>query len=210
MLFMRQIFAFGSLILCASCSSRHSSDAPGSASAKQESHSLTGVVRQIKPENQIIVISHEAVPDYMSAMTMLFKVRDSKILATLQTNTAVTFRLNIQNDESWIDQIKVLSNAVPQLALSAPNTNSPAQPSPPSELFTFTNQFGQAVNLTEFRGQPLGLTFFFTRCPVPDYCPRLSKNFQEASEKLASSSDAPTNWHFLSITIDPDNDTPAA
>lgn len=74
--------------------------------------------------------------------------------------------------------------------------------------YHFTHELGQSVSLGQFQGQALGITFFFTRCPVPDYCPRLSKNFQEASQKLLSRSGAPTNWHFLSVTIDPEFDTP--
>jgi protein SCO1/2 len=74
--------------------------------------------------------------------------------------------------------------------------------------YKFTNELGQAVSLNDFRGQALALTFFYTRCPLPDYCPRLSKNFQEASQKLASLTNAPVNWHFLSISFDPEFDTP--
>ncbi|MGD0615846.1 MAG: SCO family protein, partial [Verrucomicrobiota bacterium] len=67
----------------------------------------------------------------------------------------------------------------------------------------------QPVSLRDFRGQALAITFFFTRCPVPDYCPRLSKNFEEASRRLASRPGAPTNWHFLSVSFDTAFDTPA-
>jgi protein SCO1/2 len=75
--------------------------------------------------------------------------------------------------------------------------------------YSFTNELGRAVRLEDFRGQALAITFFFTRCPRPEFCPRLSKNFQEASLKLAGMTDAPTNWHFLSVTFDPEFDTPA-
>jgi len=75
--------------------------------------------------------------------------------------------------------------------------------------YQFTNELGQAVSLSQFNGQALAITFFFTRCPIPDYCPRLSKNFAEASQKLSAMPDAPTNWHFLSVTFDPEFDTPA-
>jgi protein SCO1 len=75
--------------------------------------------------------------------------------------------------------------------------------------FAFTNELGQPVTLNSFRGQALAITFFFTRCPIPDFCPRLSKNFAEASHQLSQSSNAPTNWHFLSISFDPEFDTPA-
>jgi protein SCO1/2 len=75
--------------------------------------------------------------------------------------------------------------------------------------YEFTNELGQAVSLNQFKGQALAITFFFTRCPIPDYCPRLSKNFEEASQKLAALPNAPTNWHLLSISIDADFDTPS-
>jgi protein SCO1/2 len=71
----------------------------------------------------------------------------------------------------------------------------------------FTNELGQAVSLGDFHGQALALTFFFTRCPIPDFCPRLSRNFAAASQKLAELPNAPTNWHFLSISFDPAFDT---
>ena len=75
--------------------------------------------------------------------------------------------------------------------------------------YPFTNELGQAVRLSDFQGQALAITFFFTRCPIPDFCPRLSKNFEEASQKLSAMPSGPTNWHFLSVTFDPENDTPA-
>lgn len=65
------------------------------------------------------------------------------------------------------------------------------------------------MSLSDFHGQALAITFIFTRCPIPNYCPRLSRNFQEASRKLLARPNAPTNWHFLSFTFDPDFDTPA-
>jgi protein SCO1/2 len=64
------------------------------------------------------------------------------------------------------------------------------------------------VRLADFRGQAVGLTFIFTRCPLPDFCPRMLKNFSTAGKALANAG-APTNWHFLTLTIDPQFDTPA-
>ena len=60
----------------------------------------------------------------------------------------------------------------------------------------------------DFKGKAVAMTFFFTRCPVPEYCPRLSRNFAEASARLAAVPGGPTNWQFLSISFDP-LDTPA-
>jgi protein SCO1/2 len=72
-----------------------------------------------------------------------------------------------------------------------------------------TNELGRAVSLKSFAGQTLAITFFYTRCPMPDFCPRLSKNFQEASRKLEAMTNAPAHWHLLSVSFDPEFDTPA-
>jgi protein SCO1/2 len=89
----------------------------------------------------------------------------------------------------------------------APGTE-PAQKKNPLFYYKFTNELGQAVSLSDFNGQALAVTFFFTRCPFPNFCPRLSKNFEEASQVLAADKKISTNWHFLSVTFDPDFDTP--
>lgn len=75
--------------------------------------------------------------------------------------------------------------------------------------YAFTNELGQPVRLSDFEGQALAITFFFTRCANPAFCPRLSRNFEEASARLNAMPNAPTNWHFISVTIDPGFDTPA-
>src|ERR1700722_11398969 len=90
----------------------------------------------------------------------------------------------------------------------APLAESPAQKRNPLKDYKFTNELGQGVSLSDFRGQVLAMTFFFTRCPMPEFCPRLSKNFQEASRQLKCDGESFTNWHFLSVTFAPAFDTP--
>ncbi len=85
-------------------------------------------------------------------------------------------------------------------------TNTVARPNPLLE-YRFINELGQPMSIAAFRGKVVAVTFFFTRCPMPQFCPRLSKNFQEAS-RILSHDRSFTNWHFLSITFDPEFDTP--
>lgn len=95
--------------------------------------------------------------------------------------------------------------------ISLMNTAYPADGSgdnKSSDDYAFTNELGRQINLADFRGQALAMDFIFTRCPIPQYCPRLSRNFAEATKKLSSIANFPTNWHFLSISIDPEFDTP--
>jgi len=159
----------------------------------------------------MLVVQHEAISNYMDAMTMPFKVKAAGQLDSLHKGDRISFRLQVAQEESWIDQIVKMDSAPAgetevRLETSAPPSTAVA-PRHPLLDFKFTNELGQAVSLSSFQGQALAITFFFTRCPIPDYCPRLSKNFQEASQKLNSLPGGPTNWHFLSVSFDTKFDT---
>jgi protein SCO1/2 len=74
--------------------------------------------------------------------------------------------------------------------------------------YHFTNQFGQPISTAQFKGQALAINFLFTRCPFPTYCPLTANNFAETQQKILSMPNAPTNWHLLTISFDPDFDKP--
>ncbi len=191
----------------------HGADTPGLAevSSGVRTFRAQGVVRELKSDGKTIVITHEAIANYMEAMTMPFRVKEPRDLAGLRSGDTITFRLNVTEEESWIDQVIKTGGGRPGRSVLASEDSKPrpARPRHPLLDYKFTNELGQAVSLGDFQGQALAITFFFTRCPIPDYCPRLSKNFAEASRKLSSLPNAPTNWHFLSVTFDPSFDTPA-
>jgi protein SCO1/2 len=172
-----------------------------------------GVVEATNPEGKVIVIKHEAISNYMEAMTMPFKVKETNELSGVEAGEQILFRLHVNKTESWVDQIVKVGMAPKEDKLHPiePRSVEPIAGYSTNRLldYRFTNELGQAVRLNDFRGQALALTFFYTRCPLPDFCPRLSKNFQEASQELASMTNAPLNWHFLSISFDTEFDSPA-
>jgi protein SCO1/2 len=172
-----------------------------------------GVVQRLDPGGRSVVIQHEAIPDFMPAMTMPFHVKATNELAGMKAGDAVSFRLLVTEEESWIDQVNRIRSAVAPPD-AAPAVIPAAVETPPPQRhplldYAFTNELGQVVRLGQFRGRALAITFIFTRCPIPDYCPRLSKNFEEAIRKLSNLPGAPTNWHFLTVSFDPEFDTPA-
>lgn len=172
----------------------------------------TGRVQEVKANERMVVIAHEAITNYMSAMTMPFRVKDATQLAGLKSGDAISFQLHVTDSESWIDHVVRTGtsygvNPIAPVAVPAPVQN--VRPHNPLLDYAFTNELGQPVRLSDFKGQALAITFFFTRCPIPDFCPRLSKNFQAASQKLSVMPQAPTNWHFLSVSFDPEFDSPA-
>jgi protein SCO1 len=173
---------------------------------------VQGAVKELKPEASTVVVQHEEVRGYMAAMTMPFKAQNQQELAGLQPGDLISFRLCVSDTESWIDRISRTGRGSPAAnhpARSPPGKAPMARPGHPLLEFKFTNELGQRVSLADFRGQALAITFFFTRCPLPEFCPRLSRNFAEASHKLLALTNAPANWHFLSFSFDPDFDTPS-
>lgn len=186
---------------------------PAAARTNPQIYQVKGVIKELAPEKKKVKIAHEEIPNYMEAMTMMLDVRDAKELAGLQVGDTVSFRMWVTDDDGWIDQLK---------KLDGPRTPLPPEPSTFRRVreveplavgdklpdYTFTNTLGRAVRLGEFQGRALAITFIFTRCPFPTFCPRLSSNFSEAAEKLKATANGPTNWHLLSITIDPEYDTP--
>ena len=189
--------------------------APASAGVSAGVYAVTGVVRELKADGTNIVIRHEKIPGFMEAMTMSFAARDPREIVSLRLDDRIAFRLLVTADESWIDSVRRLDNG----ATSAP----PAFPYEqarvvrdvePLELgqvvpdYAFTNQFGEPFRFSQLRGQAVGVTFVFTRCPLPDFCPRMLKNFSAVAEAMRARSGGPTNWHLVTLTIDPAFDTP--
>ncbi|MBU6402539.1 MAG: copper-binding protein, partial [Verrucomicrobia bacterium] len=128
--------------------------------APPRTYPARGVVKELKPDGQTVVIQHEAIPGYMEAMTMPFPVKDPKELAGLHPGDRVEFRLVVTTNEGWIDQIKPVAATAP-----TPPTAPPARPEwrvvravEPLKVgdvmpdYRFTNQLGQVVSLSEFRG----------------------------------------------------------
>ncbi|MBU6411593.1 MAG: SCO family protein [Verrucomicrobia bacterium] len=200
-------------VLALSFNAKAAADSP--ARGRYETGARTfagkGVVLELIRKEQTVVIRHEAIPNYMAAMTMPFKARDKTEWAGLKRGDEITFRLHVTETDSWVDGIKRIGTvSLPESKTPlAPKAAAPIANSNPLLYYQFTNELGHAVSLNDFRGQALAVTFFYTRCPLPNACPRLSENFEAAEHKIEAITNAPANWHFISISFDPAFDTPA-
>ena len=188
--------------------------APEVSATNQRSFQVRGVVKELDPDGVTARVQHEEIPGYMPAMTMPIEVKDTNELTGLAVGDAISFRLIVTEDDGWMDQVRKLDVAE---KTGAPTTGSfrlarEVEPLNVGDMlpnYTFTNQFGQPVQLDQYRGQALALTFIFTRCPFPTFCPLMSSNFEKAQNKLLSLTNGPTNWQLLTLSIDPEYDTPA-
>ena len=188
---------------------------PADPEAGVTNYPARGVVQAVRPDGKTVVIKHEEIPGYMMAMTMPFEARPTNDLAGVKAGDTVAFRLRVTEKDGWIDQLKVIT---PAPATNTPGTNA----APPFRIlpnvpelkagdalpnYAFTNEVGRTVQLADYRGQALAFTFIFTRCPFPNFCPRMSDNLSLTQKRLKATPDAPANWHLLSVSFDPEYDT---
>ena len=164
--------------------------ATGASSAEEtpREYSVRGVVRRVEPERRSVVVKHEEIPGFMPAMTMPFDVKEPKELNGLKPGDQIAFRMLVTTNDGWIDRIQVVgsdTNAVdtpPPVRITSSVPLLEAGSILPD--YTLTNELGNVIRLSDFRGKVLAFTFIFTRCPFPDFCPRLSQNFANAYKQL--------------------------
>jgi protein SCO1/2 len=206
------------LFLAVGCNREPASQSPSSTanvSTNLKVFEVKGLVIEVRARRKEIEIKHEAIPDYMPGMTMPFDVRDTNELAGLQPGDQVTFRLQATDTDAWIDHIRKIAPSVPTNQIPTTGEFRLVREVPRLEEgdvfppYSLTNQFGEPFSTAQFKGQALAITFLFTRCPYPTFCPRMANNFEEVQQKLENLSGGPTNWHLLTVSFDPDFDTPA-
>jgi len=151
--------------------------------------------------SQTVTISHRAIPGYMEAMAMPFHAASEKDLEGLAPGSRVEFQLRVRRSATVVRNIHVRQAGVENLPIPKPEGKvAVGEPMPD---FTLTDQDGRAVTLSQFRGQLLAIDFIYTRCPLPDVCPRLSANFARLQKRYGG------RIVLLSITLDPQYDTPS-
>jgi len=170
-----------------------------------------GMVQNVSADRRQVTIHHQAIPGYMMEMTMDYSVKDTNELAEISAGDEINFTLAVGENESWVKNLQLVAHHV---AAVTNNTFVFLADSPelkPGDLLpdgTLMTETGSEIHFSDFRGRALAFTFFFTRCPLPDFCPRMNRNFAETRQLLLSDASAPTNWQFLSISFDPDYDQP--
>jgi len=177
-----------------------------SAAACAARHPARGLVLKVDRDSSTVTVSHEDIPGYMDAMVMPFAVRDRSQLAEVRPGDRIAFRLNVKDEQSWIDKLQMLSAAPVDVGLTQTPAVSTLVP-PGSEVpdFTLTNQDGQPVSLSSLRGKVVAVTFIYTRCPLPDYCPRMITNLQAIERRFPER--VGKDLALAAVTFDPQYDT---
>ena len=171
-------------------------------------YKLHGKVISIDKLGHQLIIDHDAIPGFMDAMTMPYSVKDDAMLGQVSAGDEIEADLRVQQDKAEIVALKVLKKAAPGSA-PVPSTQMHV-PSVGEQVpnFVLTNQSNARIRLHDYRGKILLVTFFYTRCPLNDYCPKVNGNFAAINKDLEKNPAAYAKTHLLSISFDPKHDTP--
>lgn len=194
-----------------------------SAKPAEESvhYRLKGIVRRIDREAGKAAIDHEEIPGFMDAMLMTFPVTPKKLLEDVEEGDSIEGSLKVVRKDGTvadyaIDELTVTSFAEPKtlkVDLSggkAVEAKKPLEPGEPVPDFSMTTAAGKALKLSDLRGKVVVLTFIYTRCPLPDYCPMVDRKFHELAELLEPKPAFREGVRLLSVSFDPEHDTPEA
>lgn len=181
------------------------------------SYRLVGVVRSVDRKGGEVVIHHEEIPGYMRAMTMSFPIDDRSTLDDLRPGDEVEGTLRVGKDHSELVGLAVTRPA-PTAPLTLDLSGGIAQLKPTPQVlktgqevpdFTMTTEDGQTLHLSDLRGNLVMLTFIYTRCPLPDFCPLMDRRFAALADKIGAVPGRSDHVRLLSVSFDPEHDTPA-
>ncbi len=199
------LFGLGALQGCRS-GDTSGDEQPTVIPSASATYQLRGIVVSSDTAKGVVSIDSEAIPGLMGAMIMPYRLAQPGVAAELHPGDHITARLRVAESGSVIDQIDVTTQAKPDFkpgkTYNVP-TNGEAVPD-----FKFLNQSGKTISLDQFRGKALLVTFIYTRCPLPDYCMRMSRNFATIQKQLAADPQLYNKTHLLSVSFDPAYDTP--
>jgi protein SCO1/2 len=169
-------------------------------------YEVKGIIREILPGGKAR-IAHEAIPNYMEAMTMEFSVPEAKELEGLKAGDAISFRLLVTVERGWIDQLHKIAEAPGVKPTAPPMPMATAEVGDLLPDCALVDQSGRPFHLRDFKGKALVLTFIYSRCVIPEFCPLINRRL-ESVQKAFSVRDAPANWTLVSVSMDPEFDTP--
>ena len=183
----------------------------GTGDSRRE-YTLKGQILSIADDRMEANIKHEDIPNFMPAMTMPYRVKDSKAFEGVKPGDLISSRLIIVSNEAFLEDVKKVgeapleekpgADAAPPPASSGFELLAPGEPLPDA---AFVDQDGQRRSLASYKGSTVVLTFIYTTCPLPTFCPLMDQHFASLQRALPADS----RVQLLSVSFDPATDTPA-
>jgi protein SCO1/2 len=185
----------------------------GGPSDRRE-YKLQGQILSVTPDHMQANIKHEDIPGFMAAMTMPYKVREAKEFEPLVPGDLINATLVVVSNDAYLKDVNKVGNAPIEAASSgsgAPTASSGFEllkDGEPVPDVKFTDQDGKTFDFASLKGKAVVVTFIYTSCPIPTFCPLMDRHFATIQTKLKERNND-INATLLSVSFDPVTDTPA-
>ena len=202
------LFALCALLtLATACNRAKSQPEAATSQSGGKRYPFRGKVISIDKNASTANIDNEPIAGFMDAMVMSYTFKPPTQIDQLQPGDSITADVVVESDKYWLENVKITGHTKPEGAKPTAMVRTPA---PGDEVpdFKLVNQNGKSISLHQYRGQTLLLTFIYTRCPFPDFCPRVSHEFATIDRQLRTNPARYGKTHLLSISFDPAHDTP--
>ena len=203
------VLALALVLSCAMAPACRARGAPEAAPGASR-HAVKGTVVEVDAPAGSVTLAHDEIPGFMPAMKMSFAVRDAEtaLLRTMAIGDAVAATLVVSDSRSWLEEVVVTRPPVPGAVPAG--AAAPRQPQPGDAVpdVVLVDQSGRSLRIAEYRGRALALTFVFTRCPMPEFCPFLMRGFAGAHAALVADRSLAQKTALLTVSFDVGHDTP--
>lgn len=173
----------------------------------ERTYQLTGQVLAVKASDQQILVKHEDIKGFMPAMTMPYSVKDAALLAGRVPGDLITATLNVTSGEAYLSAITKTGTApIPEDArttIPAATNVTVLQAGDQVPDTSLVDEDGKPLRLTDLKGSTVALTFIYTRCPLPQFCPLIDKRFAEVQARVAADPSLAGNVRLVSVSFDP-------
>ena len=177
---------------------------------------LAGQVQSITPDRQEAMVKHGEIKGLMPAMTMPYRFKNKGDLDALKPGDLIDGTLVIETNDAFLTNVKKTGEAPiekpPAESLVTSSTLDKAkQLLKPGDTIPdgdFVDQNNRRASMKEFRGSTVVLTFIYTRCPLPTFCPMMDRHFVTLQEHMKSDKTL-KKVHLVTVSFDPTRDTPA-
>ena len=176
--------------------------------SRARQYPLRGQVLALVPDRHELTVKHQDIPGFMPAMTMAYRVKDATLLDGLSRGDLISATLNVREAEAWLSAIQRTGHAEVADTGPVPRVMDVLEPGEPVPDTVLRDENGQPRRLTDWRGRAVAVTFVYTRCPMPDFCPLVERQFAEAQRRIASDRTLADAVRLVAVSVDPGHDTP--
>lgn len=208
---VRRVIIAAALVAAIACGKPAPTPAPATAApaaADVKRYPVSGQILVVNAEKQSLSIKHHDIVGFMPAMTMTFPVARPELMKGREPGEMILATLEVDDSSARLVDI-TRTGMEPLPARAAGGANLAIAPGDTAPDAALIDQHDKRRAFAEWRGTPTLVTFIYTRCPLPNYCPLMDKQFAAIQKAGAADPALRGQFRLVSASFDPANDTPA-